>query len=169
MLESIDNQAYIFLCIVIGGMLIGFVYDLFRVSRKAIKTKNIIVHLEDILFWLLVSILIFGILFVCNAGEIRGYAIIAIILGVIIYVFMFSPYVIKILLKIINVAKSVLKIFYKALKGPIKFIIRLLYIPIKYITNVLRKIWRYTRKVKNAIMHRIRLNIKNIITSIKKF
>ena len=64
MLVSVSSQAYIFLCTVLGGIIVGFVFDLFRVSRKVIKTRNIIVYIEDMVFWLIGSIIIFGILFI---------------------------------------------------------------------------------------------------------
>lgn len=42
------------LCIfIIVGILLAFIYDLFRITRKAFTTKDFITYLEDILFWII--------------------------------------------------------------------------------------------------------------------
>jgi len=50
---SVSNQAYVFLNCVLGGMIVAFVYDIFRVRRKAIKSSNLIVYFEDLFTGLL--------------------------------------------------------------------------------------------------------------------
>jgi len=169
MLVSLSSQAYIFLCTVLGGVIIGLVYDLFRVSRKVFKTNNYVVYFEDILFWFLGSIIIFGILFISNAGEIRGYALLGIVLGIIIYACMISHYVMKFILTIIDINKRIVKFTYKKLKGPVKSIIRALSIPILALYKLLKKVWRVINKIKMIAYNRLRLNIKNIKTISKKF
>lgn len=169
MLVPISSQAYIFLYTVLGGIIVGFVYDLFRVSRKVIKTKNIIVYLEDIIFWVIVSLIIFAVLFASNAGEIRGYALIGITLGVIIYAFMLSQYIVRILVKGINVIKNIFVYLYKVIMIPIKFLKKVLHYPIIIVYNIFKKIYLPLRNIKNRIIYKIKLNIKNIKISLKKF
>lgn len=169
MLVPVDSQAYIFLCTVLGGMIVGFVYDLFRVSRKTIKTNNIIVYFEDLIFWLLVSIIIFGVLFVSNAGEIRGYALMGIVLGVIIYAFILSEYVVRLLIVSIEIIKKILVTLYKIIMVPVRIITKIIYYPVVYIFNIFKKIFRLLSKISNRVVGRIKLNIKNIKISLKKF
>lgn len=168
MLVSVSSQAYIFLCTVIGGMVVGFVYDIFRVSRKIIKTKNIIVYMEDIIFWILVSLLTFLVLFVSNAGQIRGYAFIGLILGVIIYAFLISYYIVRGLVRGIEVSKRGIIKSYKIIIKPIKFIMKILYLPISFICSVYHGIKNVARKIMNIILGRILLNIKNFKIRFKK-
>ena len=168
MLVSVSSQAYIFLCTVIGGMVVGFVYDIFRVSRKIIKTKNIIVYFEDIIFWLLVSLLTFIVLFISNAGQIRGYAFIGLILGVIIYAFLISYYVVRGLVKGIKIFKRIIIKLYKIISFPIKFIMKILYLPISYICRAYQWIKGVIRKIIKATFGRIRLNIKKLVVRLKK-
>lgn len=168
MLVSVSSQAYIFLCTVLGGMAIGFVYDLFRVSRKTMKTKNIIVYLEDILFWIFVSVLTFGMLFASNAGQIRGYAFLGLILGVIIYAFLISYFVVRGMVRGIEIFKKVIIKVYKITIFPIKLIMKILYIPISYICKIHLWIKNVLRKILDWILGRIKLNIKNIKVRFKK-
>lgn len=49
----INNQAELFLIFTINGILIGLLFDFFRILRRSFKTKDIITYIEDILFWIL--------------------------------------------------------------------------------------------------------------------
>ena len=52
------NQASLFLIFVINGIIIGLVFDIFRILRKSFKTSDIITTIEDILFWIITGIII---------------------------------------------------------------------------------------------------------------
>ena len=47
------NQAYLFLLFTLNGIIIGLLFDIFRILRKTIKTNNFATYIEDILFWTL--------------------------------------------------------------------------------------------------------------------
>ena len=115
----VTNQAHLFLIFVINGILIGLLFDMFRISRKVIKTSNIITYIEDILFWILTGIIILYSIFVFNNGQLRFYMFLGIILGAICYLLFISSYVIKINVKIINI----------------------IFMPIKFIINLFRRIF----------------------------
>ena len=51
-----------------GGMLIAFIYDLFRVKRKTIRTKTLGVVIEDFLFWILAALVMFSVVYYSNEG-----------------------------------------------------------------------------------------------------
>ena len=52
------NQANLFLIFVINGILIGVLFDIFRILRKSFKTSDVITTIEDILFWIITGIII---------------------------------------------------------------------------------------------------------------
>ena len=54
----ITNQAYLFLIFILNGIIIGLLFDFFRILRKTIKTKDIITYLEDFIFWILTGAII---------------------------------------------------------------------------------------------------------------
>ena len=98
----ITNQAQLFLIFVVNGILIGLLFDFFRILRKAIKTKDIVTYIEDILFWILTGFILLFSICTFNNGEIRLYMFIGTFIGVFLYMISISTYVIKINMKIIE-------------------------------------------------------------------
>lgn len=121
------SQAILFLIYVMTGVIIGFIFDLFRSLRKSIKTSNIATYIEDILFWIIVGFIIINTILKFNYGELRLYIFIGLIFGAMIYfltlskiIVKFTAIVIEFIVKIfIRIKTILLKIFGK----PIKFII----------------------------------------------
>ena len=62
MIPTIQEQTHLFLITVLGGGILGLLYDAFRILR-AIPHPDIITNLEDLLYWILVALSIFYILF----------------------------------------------------------------------------------------------------------
>ena len=122
----VTNQAYLFFIFIIDGILIGLLFDFFRISRKVFKTNDVMTYIEDILFWILTGGIVLYSIFVFNNGELRLFMFLGIILGAFVYMLFVSSYVIKINVKIINILKK---------------IIGILLIPFKYIFKTLQKIF----------------------------
>ena len=59
--------------------------DGIRIFRRVIPHGTVAVALEDILYWLICGISIFRMLYVENSGAIRGFAIAAVVLGMLLY------------------------------------------------------------------------------------
>lgn len=116
------NQAYIFLIFTIEGIIIGLLFDFFRILRKSFKTSNILTYIEDILFWTITGIIMMYTIYIYCNGEIRWYMFIGIGIGVTIYILTVSKYVIKVTVNIINVFKKITIIILKPLKQIIDFI-----------------------------------------------
>ena len=135
----IDSQIKIFAIFILDGLLIGLLFDFFRIVRKAIKTSNLITYIQDITFWILTGILIIYTIFVYNDGQIRLYMFLAILIGVIIYFITISKKIFNISLKFIELFKKL----FKLLILPIKII----FTPIFFIIN---KIIKNIEKIKNT-------------------
>ena len=122
----ITNQAYLFLIFTVNGIIIGLLFDFFRILRKTMKTKDIVTYIEDFIFWILTGAIILYSIFTFNNGEIRFYMFFAILLGAITYLLFVSKYVIKINVTIITFLKKViLKIVY-FVSIPFLFIVKIL-------------------------------------------
>ena len=105
----INNQGQLFLVFIINGIIIGIFFDLFRILRKSFKTSNFITYIEDFLFWILTGFSILFTLFKFNNGEIRLYMFLAIVIGILIYMIIFSSYIIKVNVSIIIIIKKIIK------------------------------------------------------------
>jgi len=66
-------------------MIIAFIYDAFRIKRRAVKTSALVTYIEDIIYWIIVSIIMFAVVYYSNEGEIRGYLFLGTILGAVLY------------------------------------------------------------------------------------
>lgn len=99
------NQTYLFIVFTIVGIIIGILFDIFRILRKSFKTKDLVTYIEDILFWILTGIIILFSMYRFSNGELRFFMIIGIIMGTLIYMITFSKYVIKISVFVINIFK----------------------------------------------------------------
>lgn len=101
------NQAYLFMIFMLNGLLIGIIFDIFRILRRSFQTSNLITYIEDILFWTISSLTIMYTLFVFNNGEIRGYIFIGLFLGIALYMLFLSKTIVKISVKIILFIKKI--------------------------------------------------------------
>ncbi len=116
------KELYVLFIFSIIGVLIGILFDIFRILRKTFKTPNIITYIEDFLFWLLTGFLVlYGIITYAD-GEIRLYTILIIIIGVIIYYISISKYFIIINSAILNIIKKILTFLFVKIKHFFKII-----------------------------------------------
>ena len=135
---------YLFLIFVINGIIIGLVFDFFRILRISFKTKDFVTYIEDIIFWIITGIILLYSIFIFNNGQIRLFMFIGVGIGIISYILLVSKYVIKINVFIVNIIKKIILIplnfIYKIIKKiffrPISFVI----INIgKFSTNIIKK------------------------------
>ena len=91
----IGESLRLFLIMMATGLVIALIYDFFRAIRKATKTAykeiSFVVHIEDVLFVLLSLVIFVFVVVVFNDGEIRGYMILGLLCGILIYWAIISP------------------------------------------------------------------------------
>ena len=102
----VTNQAYLFLVFTINGIIIGLLFDIFRILRRSFKTYDYITYVEDVLFWILTGFILLYSIFTFSNGEIRFYMFLGVFLGCLIYMLVFSKYFININVKIILILKK---------------------------------------------------------------
>ena len=73
-----------FLRAFLWGIFLAFLYLLIHLFRSLIRHGTAAMAVEDILYWLICGILIFRMLYEENSGAIRGFAIVAVILGMVL-------------------------------------------------------------------------------------
>ena len=116
------TQGQIFILFFLLGIVIGSIYDIFRVIRKNFKTSDFVTQIEDIIFLIIAGILILCFIIKFCIGEIRFYVFIAIFLGILLYFLTISkPYVI-ILNIVVKFCKKILSFFVNLIKIPYIFI-----------------------------------------------
>lgn len=145
--SSLKIQGYIFLSTVYGGLMIGLIYDLYKVIRYFLKPKKFATYIEDLFFWIIAALVIFNILLKSNWGELRGYVFLGFFIGILLYL--------KILEKV--VFKILFFIFGSLIKG-FKKVFSIIFYPVIILK---RKLKLRTKKVKN-IRHIFNRMVKDV-------
>lgn len=93
MSQIIADEAYFFLASLLTGVLILFGYDILRGLRRGVPHSGGMISVEDFLYWSAAGAAVFFTAYQRNSGSVRGYAIAAILLGMILYYQTVSPLV----------------------------------------------------------------------------
>ena len=117
-----NNQALLFLIFSLNGIIIGFLFDFFRILRKSFKTSNIVTYIQDIIFWIFTGITIIFFMYNFSDGCIRLFMFIGITLGFLIYILTLSKYIIKFFVFIIELLKKILTYIILIFQKPIKIV-----------------------------------------------
>ncbi|WP_307399469.1 spore cortex biosynthesis protein YabQ [Desulfofundulus luciae] len=87
---TLAEQLNAFLLTLLTGLISGFAYDFYRVLREMLRLKKAGTFAGDLLFWLFLLVVVFGLLLVGNDGEVRFYVFLGLALGAGIHLIFFS-------------------------------------------------------------------------------
>ncbi len=135
---AITVELQFFLLSILWGGILLLAYDILRIFRRLIKQGAFLVAIEDLIFWLLASLFIFSMIFYENNGVIRGFSIIGMLLGIILYHFSISEWLVKSITMLIQ-----------TLFSPIKA-------AIKQIIRFIRFLWTLGKKRTNNLLFRLK-------------
>lgn len=107
MKEAVIGQVFFFAAsILFGGGLLA-VYDIIRGFRRTWIHKSIWVTAEDAAFWLFAAVASFVFLCRYNQGQLRGFFFLGLILGMILYHWKASRYVLGAAVRIFRLIKRI--------------------------------------------------------------
>lgn len=139
------NQAYLFMIFIVNGIIIGILFDIFRILRKSFHTPNIVTYIEDTLFWIISALLVIYTLFIFNHGEIRLYIFIGIFLGITLYMLFFSKTIVKVSVKIITFLKEIICRIFTVLVSPF---IKIFQVLKKFVSSLYQFLFHFVKKCK---------------------
>lgn len=144
-----QNQVYTFAVFILNGLIIGLLFDTFRILRKSFKTSTILTNIQDIIFWILSGLIIIYSIFTFTNGTLRLYIFLGIIFGYLLYLLIFSKIYIKTSVCIIKFIKTI--IHYTIVIPLIfiyKIISKIIFTPLKFIYNkFLKKVSKPIKKI----------------------
>ncbi len=141
---SISEQSTLFLSTVVLGVITGFLYDVFRILRRTFKHPDFLTHIEDFLYWVIVTLVIFYFLLNKNYGEIRFYSIFGEFLGMGLYFLTISKFVMLVSMTVVNFLKQVIFTLIKLIWFPIGLILRLFIRPARFAKKSAKKVLQKT-------------------------
>ncbi|PZE19214.1 spore cortex biosynthesis protein YabQ [Paenibacillus xerothermodurans] len=95
---------------VLGGLSLGGLYDLYRVLAGQLRAPRYAYYLLDVIFWLVGTLLVFKLLYESNLGEVRLFIFIGLLIGIVGYFLVFSRTVIRLILWMIRVVQTMVRI-----------------------------------------------------------
>ena len=151
------EQLFCLIAFTATGIVIGVLFDIFRILRRSFKTADWLTTLQDILFWILAGFVILFSIFKFNNGEIRSYIFVGISLGVLIYMLTLSKYIVRCSVIIIKFIK-------KIISYPVNLIIKITnFLIIKPIKFLVKKIFTFFKKIFHNTTNIMKKKSKNKI------
>lgn len=105
------------------GIALGAAYDLLRVSRQIIKTSDIIINAEDILFLAASGIAAIAVAYVINNGQIRIYGLLSTVLGFAVYRWAVGRRVVGFIVCLYELISKCIKRVFRALIIPLRVVV----------------------------------------------
>lgn len=145
MSQSITVELQFFAISILWGALVLLAYDQLRVLRRIIRHNNFWITVQDLIFWIIASVFIFAMIYVKNSGTIRGFCVMGMVIGMVIYHYVLSDFIVMVL------SRGVLLLLY----------------PFSYFLKILKKGLKLLTKKAGIHINRIFQQLKNLVKSVK--
>lgn len=147
MSQGITIELRFFIISILWGAIVLLAYDQLRVLRRIIRHNNLWITVQDLIFWIVASVFIFAMIYVKNSGIIRGFSVMGMVIGMVIYHYILSDFIVML------ISRGIL----------------LLLRPFSYILKYLRVGLNFLIKSGKKLLHKGYMQLKNQIKSVKIF
>jgi spore cortex biosynthesis protein YabQ len=100
--KAITIEMQFFLVSILWGSILLLVYDVLRILRRIIKHNSFFLAFEDLIFWVVSSVFIFAMMYKENNGIIRGFSVMGMAIGMVLYHYILSEFVVNLITKLIQ-------------------------------------------------------------------
>ena len=104
---TLSQETTVFLIFVVMGMVFSVIFDMFRAIRKVKKKKRRMIYIQDIIYFLIIGVILGLVIINYMDTELRIYLMLAIVLGIIIYISVIGNKIMNLMVKIININRGV--------------------------------------------------------------
>lgn len=128
------SQEYMLAVSVMGGMFLGFIWDIYRLFRRYFKLGNLGTAIGDVVYWILSIYIGVQLIFDLSYGSVRFFILMGFMIGALLYFYGISRYILKVFIFVVDTILKVIKKIINLLIGPFKFIykqIKIILYPIK--------------------------------------
>lgn len=162
--QIINLEIKFFLVSILSGVVLLIIYDVLRIFRKVVEHGVVWISLEDIVYWVICSVLIFRMMYKMNDGVIRGFSLLGILLGMILYKVSISDYIVKgisfVLIKIKNLIEKIIGFLLKPFKFVLNKIMQFLKFIGRKLMRPLEKLMCFTRNKLRVVYHKLQRSVK---------
>ncbi|MCI6277062.1 MAG: spore cortex biosynthesis protein YabQ [Clostridium sp.] len=121
MVLTMALQVRIVVFSILAGILTGIMFDLYRLYR-GFTTSKVVMIIEDILFWILTTIVVFIFLLNTNYAFVSAYVYISIGMGILLYLRIFSRFLRSFYYKFFKTVYKYIRIVGKHISYPFKLL-----------------------------------------------
>lgn len=143
-----QSSAVIYACLL--GLVLGFIYDIFKLDRIIFKRSTVTVFFEDIAFWVVSAFLTFCLLLLTANGQVRLYIIEFVFLSFFIYYFTIS----KLILILAPFLKKVSRKTSKNYSKLLNFISKLDTVLLNFLKSLFKRLkvgLKWQKNIKNNV------------------
>ena len=108
--ETIGHEALLFGISLLAGAGLFLLYDILRIISRILPHGTVAVGIEDFFYWLVCTGVVFVMLYRENDGMVRGFALLGMAVGTVLYYLLLSRYVVSLHVFLL---KSVLQLLHK--------------------------------------------------------
>lgn len=128
------SQEYMLAVSFMGGMLLGFIWDIYRLIRHYLRLGSVGTAIGDIVYWILSIYIGVQLILDLSYGNVRFFILMGFVLGALLYFYGMSSYVLKLFIFIVDNILNIVKKIIEFLVEPLKFIwnkLKAIFIPVK--------------------------------------
>lgn len=144
---SINQEAYILLATIYGGIIIGFIYELYKVFRNLFRPKKLATNLQDMFFWSIITCVAFYVLIFSNNAQLRVYNFLGFLVGGLLYHYVLSKPISKVLYFLIGVIKNFFHDLWQLTLYPFRVAFSLVEVPYAYCKNKTKPVYYKSKRV----------------------
>ncbi|CAM4517296.1 spore cortex biosynthesis protein YabQ [Paenibacillus endophyticus] len=100
----------------LSGLGMGTVFDGYRVVTNELRFPRWWLPVLDVIYWIAAGLIVFRVLYASNNGEVRAYVFIGLAIGIVIYYFLLSRFVIAIVKWMIGAVRKLIGFILKCLE-----------------------------------------------------
>ena len=156
MYRDIWYQLFLFFAFFTIGAVFALIYDMLKVSGRLVSGRSFFVVLKDVLFWLVVTVVMFAGCLKFNDGEFRFFVFVGVLLGALVYFKTISRFVVIVLGFIADCIKKTVTFMFGIFVLPLKLLLRIVNKPV-FIA------FSFTRKRLLKLIEKIKFRIKIFI------
>lgn len=127
MVLDINTQFVYFFSNILCGIIVGLLFDIYRVIRGFRTPNKILTAISDILFWIFASLLTFIIMLVTNNANLRYYTFLGLFLGLYFYFSLLSRLFIGSLRYIVYFTIKIIRLFFRIIITPFVLLRRFIF------------------------------------------
>ena len=103
------SQEYMLAVSVMGGVFLGFIWDIYRLFRHYTKLGSAGTAIGDIVYWILSIYIGVQLIFDISYGNIRSFILLGFISGALLYFYGISRFILKVFIFIVDTILKIIK------------------------------------------------------------